>query len=124
MTNAHDKNRWKEAMELLGNCLGAEIDNIDTPPSYFGKVAEDIRIREQRSFQKQGDEKVFHLDIISDYAIPVITRFIADWLGFWDRVKTVKYPNREFSENAIYELLYNCQDYQSWDADQTKVMKR
>lgn len=126
MTNEYNVDRWDQAMNIMGGCLGAENGKLETNRfcKYFAKLANDIRLREQRKLQKLEDEQVYQLDVVSDYAIPVITRFFADWLGFWDRVRTVEFPNREFSENAVYELLDNCQDYQSWDSDQTKGMKR
>ena len=126
MTNEYDSKRWDKAMEIMGICLGAENGEIATGQfrRYFTRLAEETRIREQRKLQVVQKEQVYQLDVVSDYAIPVVTRFFADWLGFWDRVKTTDFPDREFSENAIYELLEHCQDYQSWDADQTKGMKR
>ena len=126
MTNEYNVNRWDKAMKIVGGCLGAEHGKFDGGQvrKYFARLAEGIRIREQRKMQVVNKEQTYQLDIVSDYAIPVITCFFADWLGFWDRVKTAEFPNREFSENAIYELLANCQDFQSWDADQTKGMKR
>ena len=126
MTYNFDPERWGLAMKTLGDVVGMNGKLLDATDfrKYFEGVASDIREREQRSFQKVAEGQVFQLDVVSDYAIPVITRFVADWLGFWDRVKSVEYPDREFSENQIYQHLDNCQDYQSWDADQTKSMKR
>lgn len=56
--------------------------------------------------------------------MPVVTRFFVDFLGVWDQVKSTNYPNRQYTEAQIYEHLDNCQNYQSWDSDETKVWER
>lgn len=55
------------------------------------------------------------------YAIPIVTRFIADYLGFWPNVKSAKNPERSYDENQIYKHIANCQNYQAWDSDLTKT---
>ena len=122
--------RWNNAMEILGNCLGAKENQFQAQfREYFTVVAKSIRSRQQRTLRKlkvegQKEELVYQLDVVKDLAVPVITCFFIDFLGFWNRVKTDAYPNREFSEDAIYKLMDDCQDYQSWDTDQTKGNKR
>ena len=74
----------------------------------------------------KGDKfmQVYQLDFIKDYAIPVITRFLADFLGFGHLIKTKKFPSRPYEENEIYEHFINCQDYLTFDADDTRAFRR
>lgn len=62
--------------------------------------------------------------MLSRFTIPIITRFFADYLGFWDRVKTKAQPARDFSEVQIHDHIRNCQDYLSYCADETTQWKR
>ena len=57
-------------------------------------------------------------------AIPVITRFVADFLGFSDLVKTENNPHGKFSENEIYQHIMNCQVFLAYNIDETKMWKR
>lgn len=61
---------------------------------------------------------------MNSFAIPIITRFVSDFLGFFDSVKTVKHPNRPYSESQIYQHISNCQDYLSYASDETTAWKR
>lgn len=54
----------------------------------------------------------------------MITRYVADFLGFSHRLKSVKHPRREFSENEIYEHITNCQVFLAYNIDETKMLKR
>lgn len=56
--------------------------------------------------------------------IPVITRFVVDFLGFWDTVKTPVHPDRKYNENQIYQHIHNCQNYLTYDSDETTLSKR
>ncbi|KAH7039913.1 uncharacterized protein B0I36DRAFT_309597 [Microdochium trichocladiopsis] len=116
-------NKWESAFRIVWGGLGPDWE--ETFMNYFVEVSQEIRLREQRTFQKcpNGDQ-VFQIDIVSDYAIPVVTRFIADFLGFWTEVKTPQFLDRPYSENQIYRLLENCQNYDSYDADPTKTWAR
>ena len=58
------------------------------------------------------------------FAIPVTTRYVADFLGFGHVLKTEKNLNRSHSENEIYRHITNCQIFLSYNADETKLLKR
>lgn len=60
----------------------------------------------------------------ASYAIPVITRFVADLLGFWDNVKTEQHKDRLYNENQIYQHIDNCQSYKVYESDETALWKR
>ncbi|MCJ1465542.1 hypothetical protein MMC07_004160 [Pseudocyphellaria aurata] len=74
--------------------------------------------------EKTVHEQIYQIDIVKDYAIPVVTRFFVDFLGFWDCVQTPQHPNRQYNENEIYEHICNCQDYRSYNSDETTMWKR
>ena len=57
-------------------------------------------------------------------AIPVITRCIADFLGFGDQIRDVGNKGAKFSENEVYQHITNCQMFLSYNADETKLLKR
>lgn len=63
-------------------------------------------------------------DLRRSYAVPVVGRFVADFLGFGHRVKTEPSPHREYDENQIYEHFTNCQDYLTYDSDETRAFRR
>lgn len=58
------------------------------------------------------------------YAIPIVTRFFVDFLGFWDNVKSVAHPERNFDENQIHTHIRNCQDYLAYHSDETTQWQR
>ena len=60
----------------------------------------------------------------SSLAIPVITRYVADLLGFAHRVRTEKNEHGEFSENEIYQHITNCQTFLAYGVDETKMLSR
>ena len=57
-------------------------------------------------------------------AIPVVTRCIADFLGFGDQIRDVGNKKAKYSENEIYQHITNCQIFLSYNADETKLIKR
>ena len=61
---------------------------------------------------------------LSSLAIPVITRYVADLLGFTHRLRTEKNPKGEFSENQIYQHITNCQTFLAYGVDETKMLSR
>ena len=65
-----------------------------------------------------------HLLMPNSLAIPVITRYIADFLGFGDRIRANAGSTGTLSENEIYQHITNCQVYSSYNADETKLLKR
>lgn len=54
----------------------------------------------------------------------MITTYIADFLGFRDRVRTVNNLHGEFSENQIYQHITNVQVFLAYNADETKMWER
>ena len=57
-------------------------------------------------------------------AIPVITRYVADLLGFAHRLRGEKNTRGEFSENEIYQHITNCQTFLAYGVDETKLLSR
>lgn len=102
----------------------------DTPEvmAYFTTLMRDV-IRRESVVMKPGQEDpktdpVYQLDVTRDFAIPVITRYVADFLGFGHLVKSEKNPHAKYSENEIYQHITNCHVYFSYNADETKLPKR
>lgn len=66
--------------------------------------------------------------------MPIVAQFIADFLGFWDwsgpepkqGAKDAKPETKKGPEDAevIHEHLNNCQDYLTYDSDETTVASR
>ena len=57
-------------------------------------------------------------------AIPVITRYVADLLGFAHRLRGEKNTKGEFSENEINQHTTNCQTFLAYGVDETKLLSR
>lgn len=96
--------------------------------TYFTTLMRDI-IRRESVVMKPGQEKpktdpVYQLDVTRDFAIPVVTRYVADFLGFGHLVKSEKNLDAKYSENEIYQHITNCHVYFSYNADETKIPKR
>ncbi|KAK3938600.1 heme peroxidase-domain-containing protein [Diplogelasinospora grovesii] len=89
---------------------------------YFVDLMRDIIRREFIVMDK--DRPIYQIDITRDVAIPVITRYVADFLGFGDQVKSDRNPRARYSENEIYQHITNCQIFLSYNADETKLLKR
>lgn len=54
----------------------------------------------------------------------MVTRCIADFLGFSHQVRDVDNPHAPYTENEIYEHITNCQTFLSYNVDETKLLKR
>ena len=65
-----------------------------------------------------------HVLTLHSLAIPVITRYVADFLGFSDRIRTTAKSDAPYSENEIYQHITNCQVFLAYNADETKMWKR
>lgn len=119
-----------QTMEIVGKSLSKDWEQIFM--DYFVGVAQDIRLREQRPMQKRHIDRdgnrinvqTYQLDVVKDMAIPVITRFVADLIGFWEQVKTVEFHNRKYEENDIYFHIENCQNFETHDSDPTTTWRR
>ena len=55
--------------------------------------------------------------------IPIVTRFVCDFLGFEDHPET-KDANGKFNENQIYSYISNVQEFLSINADEATRWKR
>lgn len=59
------------------------------------------------------------------FAIPVVTQYVADFLGFGNKVRKVATDDKDtYSENEIYQHITNCQIFLTYNADETKWMER
>jgi hypothetical protein len=54
----------------------------------------------------------------------VTTRYVADFLGFGHLIRGDQNPKAPYSENQIYQHITNCQIFFSYNADETKLLKR
>ncbi|KAG8883953.1 hypothetical protein FRB98_002734 [Tulasnella sp. 332] len=106
--------------------------------AYFTSMTEDILARERvimkvrnpdmtrgagPSGTKEPDySKLYSVDIVRDVAVPVITRFIADLLGFGDLLQTEVNPKGKYSENEVYKHITNVHMFTSFIADETKML--
>ncbi|KAK3679554.1 hypothetical protein LTR78_001115 [Recurvomyces mirabilis] len=66
----------------------------------------------------------FQIDVTRDFAIPVATRYVVDFLGFGHLMRTETDPSGTYTENEIYQHITNCQTFLSYNADETKLLKR
>jgi hypothetical protein len=62
--------------------------------------------------------------------MPVVARFVIDFLGFWDSDVVKDAEGKEDigrkspDPNFVYEQLNNCQDYLTYNSDETTVLPR
>ncbi|KAL8856073.1 MAG: hypothetical protein Q9178_007329 [Gyalolechia marmorata] len=70
------------------------------------------------------NENTFQVDVTRDVAIPVVTRCIADFLGFGDQIRNIGNPQAKYPENEIYQHITNCQVFLSYNTDETKLLRR
>ena len=54
----------------------------------------------------------------------MVTRYVADFLGFGNRMRTETDLSGLYTENEIYQHITNCQTFLSYNADETKLLKR
>jgi hypothetical protein len=97
------------------------VEDSEVLMKYFVDLGRDIVRRE---FITMNDKPVYQIDITRDFAIPVTTRYVADFLGFGHLVRSDNNPNAPYSENEIYQHITNCQIFLSYNADETKLLKR
>lgn len=53
-----------------------------------------------------------------------MTTYVADFLGFGNLIRSAERPKAPHSENEIYRHITNCQVFLSYNADETKLLKR
>lgn len=61
---------------------------------------------------------------LDSFAIPIITRYVGDFLGFSHQIRNPGNMKAKYSENEIYQHITNCQVFLSYNADETKLLKR
>lgn len=54
----------------------------------------------------------------------MVTRCIADFLGFGDQIRDVSNKKAKYTENELYRHITNCQTFLSYNTDETKLIKR
>ncbi|KAK5561933.1 hypothetical protein LTR46_000738 [Exophiala xenobiotica] len=87
---------------------------------YFTEIMRYIVKRESITM----NNTTYQIDATRDFAIPVTTRYVADFLGFGHLVNSEKNSKAPHSENEIYQHITNCQVFLSYNADETKLLKR
>ena len=101
----------------------SEFEDVSTDlVKYFTDLSLDIIRRE--SILMNSQKGVYQIDATRDFAIPVTTRYVADFLGFGHLVRSDTNTMAPYSENEIYEHITNCQIFLSYNADETKLLKR
>nr|RBQ95556.1 hypothetical protein FVER53263_12540 [Fusarium verticillioides] len=103
-----------------------------TIDDYVEKVEADLKEyldNEMRHIVKRESismtNSTFQIDATRDFAIPVVTRYVADFLGFGNKLfKTPTEAKDTYSENEIYQHITNCQIFLSYNADETKWLQR
>ncbi|KAK6220812.1 hypothetical protein LQW54_001730 [Pestalotiopsis sp. IQ-011] len=117
--------------EVLNPSLGESGFKYEKLDAYI-KGREDVfkRYLEQqmREIVKRDSvsmtNSIFQIDATRDFAIPVVTRFVAAFLGFDDRLCTVANEPHKMTENQVNQHITNCQIFLSYNADETKWMAR
>ncbi|KAI1329875.1 heme peroxidase-domain-containing protein [Xylariaceae sp. FL0255] len=89
---------------------------------YFIDLMRNIVTREVIVMEK--DKPVYQVDITRDVAIPVVTRYVADFLGFEHKIRSPEHPHGQYSENEIYQHITNCQTFVAYNVDETKMIRR
>ena len=64
-----------------------------------------------------------HADSPLSFVIPIVARFVSDFLGFEDHPKT-KGEDGKFNENLIYRYISDVQTFLSMSADDSLLWKR
>ncbi|KAL6712910.1 hypothetical protein ACLMJK_009465 [Lecanora helva] len=100
------------------------LESITVTKAYFTLRMQETLEREAIKMNASGENPTYQIDVTRDLAIPVVTRCIAEFLGFGDQIRDVTNPNANYSENEIYQHITNCQIFLSYNADETKLYKR
>ncbi|KAH7258995.1 heme peroxidase-domain-containing protein [Fusarium redolens] len=88
--------------------------------SYLIAISRNVIKREVVTMEKG----IYQLDIVRDFAIPVVTRYVADFLGFGHLLRSDTNSDAPYSENEVYQHINNCQVFLSYNTDETKLLKR
>ncbi|KAK6343416.1 hypothetical protein TWF730_011005 [Orbilia blumenaviensis] len=111
----------RPSTDLNIDIMGAERDRIS---EYFEKMSVSTINTRRQLFEKAVGKKdpVYQIDAVRDFAIPVITHYFADFLGFTDLI--VGEGGKKYTTNEIYHHIVNVQNYLSYNVDETKKWKR
>ncbi|KAL8789579.1 MAG: hypothetical protein Q9195_006756 [Heterodermia aff. obscurata] len=104
--------------------LSDSPENARLTKAYFSVHMRAIVEREVIKMSQNDKNTVFQVDATRDIAIPVVTRCVADFLGFGNQVKDLGNSQAKYSENEIYQHITNCQVFLAYNADETKLLKR
>ncbi|CAM1511037.1 Fc.00g085500.m01.CDS01 [Cosmosporella sp. VM-42] len=98
--------------------------NTEVLMAYMMELMRDIVKREFIVMDEKN--QIYQLDVVKDhsFAIPTITRYVADFLGVSNQIRSEKNLHAKYSENEIYQHITNCQMFLSYNADETKLLKR
>ncbi|EGX44212.1 hypothetical protein AOL_s00210g1 [Orbilia oligospora ATCC 24927] len=111
----------RASTDLNIDVMGKERDQIT---DYFEKMSIKVINARRQLFEKGVGKKdpVYQIDAVRDFAIPVITHYFADFLGFSDLI--IGEGGKLYSTNEIYHHIVNVQNYLSYNVDETKKWKR
>ncbi|CCF37413.1 linoleate diol synthase [Colletotrichum higginsianum] len=116
------------------NILKKHVKSVEKElKTYLSELMTSIIKRESVSITKAE----FQIDATRDFAIPVVTRYMAAFLGFSHklrevpatctvsdkRTQTAAHPGT-YTENEIYQHITNCQVFLAYNTDETKWMAR
>ncbi|KAF4992647.1 hypothetical protein FGRMN_7048 [Fusarium graminum] len=108
----------KPSSDVLNNYIKGVEGNLK---EYLNKLMADMVMRESISMTSS----TFQIDATRDFAIPVVTKYVADFLGFGDKLRQLPTQDKNtYSENEIYQHITNCQIFLTYDTDETKWMQR
>ncbi|KAI1159060.1 heme peroxidase [Nemania serpens] len=99
---------------------GNDLKDIGDTLQYLNDLARTIVKRESIAVSNG----TFQVDAVKDFAIPIVTRYVADFLGFGHLLITEENAKGTYSENEIYQHITNCQVFLTYNADETKLLKR
>ncbi|KAF2492523.1 hypothetical protein BU16DRAFT_583709 [Lophium mytilinum] len=83
--------------------LPALKEDTEAITGYFSDLMRYIIKQESISM----NSSTLQIDATRDFAIPVVTKYVADFLGFGHLIRSAKYPKAPHSENEIYQHISN-----------------
>ncbi|KAI8630354.1 heme peroxidase-domain-containing protein [Xylariaceae sp. FL1651] len=112
----------KELCDISPKILENYVKDVEADlKTYLDELMRYIVKRESISMTNS----TYQIDVTRDFAIPVVTRYVADFLGFGNKLRKVATDAKDtYSENEIYQHITNCQVFLTYNADETKWMQR
>ncbi|KAK2616823.1 hypothetical protein QQS21_000200 [Conoideocrella luteorostrata] len=109
-------------LPAISNMIEKHVGNVEKDlKKYLDELMRYIVKRESISMTNS----TYQIDVTRDFAIPVVTRYVAAFLGFDDKLCTVATNVKDmYSENEIYQHITNCQIFLTYNADETKWLQR